>query len=448
MRVMAVSWQDEQLIPEQIMGDLMQVVADIEVHSSQQCFIPAHGPARFYGSELRAAQEIVRRAASDVVVGCANDRFAAQCAARVASAKRERLVVVPPDKNEAFVGQLPIRLLDNPAVREVLVGLGIHTLGDFAALDSAAVRTRFDAEVAFLHELVRGHDKRPLQLFRPKLALAVVRDFESPSVDVDGVVRGSRLLVNQLCKEVEQAGVACLEVEITLETEHDEVNSRRWRALTVFDEESIIERIKWQLEQWLKEPTQRPSAGVSRIKLEAIHVVALSELQSGLWGELSESDQRAHRGLDRIRGLVGVDQVLEPQTQGGRDPRTRTVLAPQADVVDLRSQPRNRPWPGQIPAPSPVTVHTPPIVIDLLDREGHSVEITKRGNLSGSPTSLLRAGKRLPLTGWAGPWLSDSRWWSPHDHQHCAWFQMLTADGHAYLCRIDAEGTVIEASYD
>ena len=250
-----------------------------------------------------------------------------------------------------------------------------------------------------------------------------------------------------MCLEVEQAGVACLEIEITLETEHDEVSIRRWRAITVFDEKSVVDRISWQLEQWLKEPLNKPSAGVSRIKLEAIHVVALNELQSGLWGELSESDERAHRGLDRIRGLVGVDQVLEPAVQGGRDPRSRTVLASRAEADQVERQPQNRPWPGQIPAPSPAIVHTPPIVIDLLDRDGNPVEITKRGNLSGSPALLLRSGRQLALTGWAGPWLSDSRWWSEQDHQRCAWFQMLTADGLAYLCRIDSEGAVIEASY-
>lgn len=448
MRVMAVNWQDDHLSHEQVLGDLMQVVADIEVHSSRQCFIPAQAPTRFYGSELKAANEIVRSTTSAVVLGCANDRFAAQCAAQVATVDDKQLVIVPPEQNEDFVRRLPVALLDNPDVCEVLVTLGVYTLGDFAELGSAAVRTRFGAEIAFLHELVRGQDRRPLQLFRPQSALAVVREFESPSVDVAGVVYGSRLLVEQLCLEVEQAGVACLETEITLETEHDEVNVRRWRAVTVFDQGSIVERIKWQLEQWLKEPIANPSAGVSRIKIEALHVVALNELQSGLWGELSESDQRAHRGLDRIRGLVGVDQVLEVGVQGGRYPRDRTVFAPQLAAAEVKRRPQNRPWPGQIPAPSPVTIHTPPIVIDLLDRVGNPVEITNRGNLSGSPALLLRAGRRTSLAGWAGPWLSDARWWSEQDRQHCAWFQMLTADGHAYLCRIDTEGAVIEASYD
>lgn len=448
MRVMALKWQDEQLVPEQVMGDLMQVVADIEVHSSAQCFIPAGAPSRFYGSELKAARAIVRSTTSKVTLGCANDRFAAQCAAQVAGARKGRLCIVPPEQNATFVGELPIGLLDNPEVCEVLVGLGVYTLGKFAELSPAAVRTRFGAEAAFMHELVRGRDRRPMQLFRPHSVLAVVREFESPSVDIDGVVYGSRLLAGQLCLEVEHAGVACLEVELTLETEHDEVHVRRWRAVTIFDQDSLVERVRWQLEHWLRDSHSRPSAGISKIKIEAIHVVSLKELQSGLWGELSESDQRAHRGLDRMRGLVGVDQVLEVGVQGGRDPRDRTVLVPHTEASGRERQPKNRPWPGQIPAPSPVTIHTPPVVIDLLDREGRAVEITSRGNLSGSPTVLRKSGKQMPLTGWAGPWLADTRWWSEQDQQRCAWFQMLTADGHAYLCRLDADGAVIEASYD
>lgn len=448
MRVMALKWQDDQLSHEQVMGDLMQVVADVEVHSSAQCFIPAGAPSRFYGSELKAAREIVRSTRSKVSLGCANDRFAAQCAARVADSRNEKLLIVPPERNATFVGGLPIRLLDNPEICEVLVGLGIYTLGEFAKLSPAAVRTRFGTEAVFMHELVQGRDRRPMQLFRPRSALLVVREFESPSIDVDGVVYGSRLLAGQLCLEVEQAGVACLEVELTLETEHDEVNVRRWRAITIFDQDSLVERVRWQLEQWLRDSHSRPSAGVSKIKIEAIHVVSLKELQSGLWGELSESDQRAHRGLDRMRGLVGVDQVLEAGVQGGRDPRDRTVFVPHSGVSDVERQPQNRPWPGQIPAPSPVTIHTPPIVVDLLDREGRAVEITSRGNLSGSPTALRRSGKQVPVTGWAGPWLADARWWSEQSQQRCAWFQMLTAEGRAYLCRLDADGAVIEASYD
>lgn len=447
MRVMAVRWDPELMQREQVLGELMQVVAGVEADSDKQCFVPSDAPSKFYGGEARVARKVLESVSSRVVLGCANDRFSAQCAARLAEDSQRQSLIIPRLENASFLSTVPVRFLENQGACEVLEGLGIHTLGQFAELTPQAVNIRFGSELAYLHQLVRGNDQRPMQMFKPRSVLRVSREFEHPSIHMEGVVQGSRFVVEQLCEDLEQAGVACLEIELTFETEHNEVSTNTWRAVTVFDVPSILDRVHWQLDQWVKDVESCPSGGVDKVHIEAIQVVSLDQLQSGLWGELSEGDQRAHKGIDRMRSLVGVEQVLQVETQGGRAPRERVVVAPKVKDISEKT-PLSRPWPGHIPAPSPATVYSVPIVIDLLDAEGQPVAITDRGNLRGSPASLRRDGVRTPLAGWAGPWLTEGKWWDSQSSQSCAWFQVATADGAAYLCRVDHDGAVLEACYD
>ena len=100
------------------------------------------------------------------------------------------------------------------------------------------------------------------------------------------------------------------------------------------------------------------------------------------------------------------------------------------------------PWPGQVPPPAPATVHTSPVAVDVVDARGRTVGVTGRGLLTASPA---RVGSEC-VTGWAGPWLYDEKWWDP-EHRRRARFQMTT-DGGAYLVAVEGSLWFIEASYD
>src|SRR4029453_4915937 len=87
-------------------------------------------------------------------VGIADGTFAAALAAR-------HQAIVPPGGSRAFLAPLPVATLDRPDLADLLVRLGLRTLGDLAALPGADLATRFGAEGARAVRLASGLDGDP-----------------------------------------------------------------------------------------------------------------------------------------------------------------------------------------------------------------------------------------------------------------------------------------------
>jgi protein ImuB len=81
---------------------------------------------------------------------------------------------------------------------------------------------------------------------------------------------------------------------------------------------------------------------------------------------------------------------------------------------------------------------------------GQPVRVDERGVLSSPPARFRPARDQAegPVTAWAGPWPVDEHWWEDGAGL-VARFQVVGADGRAWLLRCDADGGWwTEASYD
>jgi protein ImuB len=126
---------------------------------------PARGPTRYFRGESEAAEAILDTIeALDVEckVGIADSLEVAVLAARLG-------VVVPVEKSATFCAPLPIGMLaveaaiagdERPQLVDLLVRLGIMTLGDYAALPDTKVGTRFGADGVLAHRLAKGLGER------------------------------------------------------------------------------------------------------------------------------------------------------------------------------------------------------------------------------------------------------------------------------------------------
>ena len=77
------------------------------------------------------------------------------------------------------------------------------------------------------------------------------------------------------------------------------------------------------------------------------------------------------------------------------------------------------------------------------------MEVNGRGHLSGVPGRLsVAGGPPVAVTAWAGPWPVTERWWDPEHACRKARFQLVTADGAAWLAVVQDGRWLIEASYD
>src|SRR4029077_15509843 len=119
--------------------------------------------------------------------------------------------------------------------------------------------------------------------------------------------------------------------------------------------------------------------------------------------------------------------VQVPVLSGGRGPAERITFTPLGDEPVPRADP-GQPWPGQLRERWPTVLLDDPV--ELLDADGNAVRVTGRGLFSADPSRLAAPGRdgRVSrgarpragggsgggrLSGWAGPWPVDERWWDP-----------------------------------
>ncbi|MBW3645424.1 MAG: DNA polymerase Y family protein, partial [Actinobacteria bacterium] len=409
--------------------------------------LPTRGPSRYAGGDAALADRAAALAGAALPaaalpaaggaaseseirprVGVADGLFAAVLAAR-------RGVIVEPGGSAAFLAPLPVATLSSavPPGRgssaapdalselvELFRRLGLRTLGHVAAVEPADLTGRFGAAGARASRLCRGLDERPPRPRVPPPELTVAAELDPPAERVDRAAFVARSLAVELGQRLARRGLACARVCIEAETEHGEALARRWRTEGLALETALAERARWQIEGWLDgAAATRPTGGITLLRLVPEDVVADRGRQLGFWGGATAADERAARGLARVSGLLGPDAVVAPRRRGGRGPGDQIALVPAGGVGGAGGaaavavdEPRAAPWPGRLPAPSPALVHAEAPVAELVDGAGRPLGVTARGEPTGVPGRLsVAGGPWAEVTGWAGPWPVDERWW-------------------------------------
>jgi len=413
--------------------------------------VDARGPARYFGGEAalcRQVGEAVRAALAgtgcrvpDPGVGIADGRFAGTLAARQGA-------VVPAGGNPAFLAPFPVGVLGDPELADLLVRLGIDTVGAFAGLPVASVLARFGTAAARLHALARGRDEELLEAETPTEELAAEAGFDPPVERVDQAAFAGRAVAAALADRLARRGLVCARLRIEIETEHAESLVRRWRGDEGLGADAMVERLRWQFGGWLSGTTAEagPTAGVVLVRLAAEEVAAVGSRQAGFWGGTSQADRRAARGLDRLRGVLGPGAVFTGALAGGRGPEDRAVLVPWGEPPP--AGPAELPWPGHHPLPAPALVHPVPLAAEVVDADGAPVTVSARGQPSAGPARLsVAGGPWSEVVGWAGPWTLDERWWDRRARRRRARFQLAGPAG-AHLCTVEDARWWVEATYD
>ncbi|GAB3859074.1 hypothetical protein GCM10027610_097950 [Dactylosporangium cerinum] len=249
------------------------------------CALAARGPARYYGGEAAAAEQIVEQIAQrcdvEAQVGIAEGTFAAGLAARAG-------VLVAPGETAAFLADLSITALGRPALADLLRRLGIHTLKEFAALPGPDVLARFGFDAALAHRLAGGRDERPLAPRRPPVDLDVTETFDEPVERVDAAAFAARALAERLHDRLQGNGLACTRLGIEATTVTGQELLRTWRHDGLLSVAAIADRLRWQLDGWLQRNAGGTS-GIARLRLIPEGVVEHLGLQPGLWGRPATS---------------------------------------------------------------------------------------------------------------------------------------------------------------
>ena len=419
-------------------------------------------PGRFYGGEEFAAATIAQRLVEvgvrDVRIGVADDLFAAEQAARLAEVQGWEVVAA--GGSATFLSALPVEVLDTDLTEGGdLVGLlrrlGLSTLGDLAALPARDVLTRFGAYGAKVHRLARGVDPVEPATRKPPPDLVSEVVFEPALVSVEAVAFSVRRTAEAFVAGLADQGLVCTALRVEAEGEdvrRTVLSSRSWVHSRWFGAGDVVDRVHWQL-------SATPAAnevgysmvgapvGLVRFTPETVEPAAAHA--DGLWG--GGADELIDRGVAKVQAMLGYDAVVVPVRQGGRAPADRQVLVPWGErPVGLRAP--DLPWPGGIPSPAPSRVFVEPWATTVVGPAGQPVLVTERGVLTCVPTRFhTGAGPGWqPVEAWAGPWPVDEQWWDASSPRRglVARFQIVGADGRAWLMRCDGGQWWTEASYD
>ncbi len=442
-------------------------------------------PSRFYGGEDEAAAVVAERLVSlgvwDVRLGVADSVFAAEQAARRAAA--QDCVVVPSGQGRAFLAELPVEVLEDAELVDLLRRLGLSTLGAFASLPAPDVLTRFGGRGAMLHRLARGDEPRPVgrREVPPELHAQVV--FEPPLENVEAIAFSVRSTAEEFVTGLAEHGLVCTGVRVEADVDGVVASSRSWLHPRWFGTTDLVDRVRWQLEGLGGEvptvPTtgelappgegRVPAGGASRERswgspregrvgawgwagVDALRFVpdvveSLSEHADPLFGP--RPDDRVERAVARVQGMVGHEGVVQVRVQGGRSPAARRGSTPWGERPS-GERPVQAPWPAAVPEPAPATVFSVPRVARVVGAAGQVVGVDGRGAISCEPVRVCSAEGEpwQQVASWAGPWPVDEHWWDEMSARRMARFQVVGVDGTAWLMLVENGRWWTEARYD
>ncbi|MFI6870066.1 DNA polymerase Y family protein [Nocardia sp. NPDC050406] len=455
---------------EPVVAAVDATVPGVEVLRPGLLVLAARGAARYFGSEEAAAERLVdavAAAGAECQIGIADELSTAVFAAR-------RSMIVPVGEGARFLAPLPVGELAAEAAlagpgREELVDLlhrlGLRRIGDFAALTAKEVTSRFGADAITAHRCARAEPERPPSAQPPDPDLTVEYRCDPPIDRVDAAAFAGRMLAAELHTKLAAASVACTRLSVQAETEAGERLSRTWRCAEPLTPDSTADRIRWQLDGWLTrrvlggndtepdsngEKSRRarqaaarrsareenwgaPTAPITLLRLEPVEVVSAGALQLGLWGGVGEEEERARRALLRVQGLLGGESVRVGVLSGGRGPAERITMVTLGEELVPAADPA-KPWPGRLPEPAPTVILANRPQVRLEAADGTPVWVTDRGLFTAEPLHLHWGSRSWRLTGWAGPWPLDDRWWTHQlPHGYAARAQVLLDGDHRAL---------------
>ncbi len=452
---------------EPVVATVGSLTPRVAVTRPGELTFPARAASRWAGGD-RPLAYLVRSAVDEltapdggsigarvgVAVGVATATLAARRAPPI-----ERVLVVDPAGTAGFLTPLPIGVLVDHGVPADLVErfvlLGLDTLGALAALPDRSILERFGPAGDRARHLARGLDPERPALREPTGTRRVERRLDPPLDRIDRAAFMAKHLADELGARLTSDGESCSAVVIGAVTVTGEERQRCWRQDGPLRPTEIADRIRWQLDGWMRAPPPaRPTGGIVRLWAEPVEVGPDRGRAVGLWGGDAADTERVGRAVTRLTGLLGPEAVTVAELVGSRAPGERIRRIPAGSVTLRPDRPvrapgrAEQPWPGTLPPPTPTVLPRDPPAVVLIGADGHHIDVDDRGQLTGRPVTLAGPGRPpRPVVTWAGPWPVDERWWHPSLHRRGARLQVVVADGVALLLFRGGAGWHVEGRY-
>ena len=284
---------------------------------------------------------------------------------------------------------LPLGLIGDPGLRELLESWGLRTLGDFMGLPRQALTERLGPRAGEWHDLLHGKRRRLLRLHRPPESLAQEIDFEDAVAGLEPLVFTCKRLLHALVARLAARHVAVRALRVRLKLESGAVLERTLRLPEARVAEADLLR---PLQGWLEELVLE--SAVAGLVLDAEAVPPTAAQRDWFVRQLPRPEQW-HDTLARLEALLGPGRIGIPVPSESHRPDDFT-LRPGADagVAAVAA--------GALPASSlPLRRFRPPCGIAVAFEAGPR------------PLALLSGPVRGEIAGWRGPFRHSGDWWDP-----------------------------------
>jgi len=341
--------EDRQALERLAIWSLRRYAPIIALDPPDGLMLDITGAAHAHGGALGVLRDILKRLAEVETAGravCAPAYGAAHALARYGA---DPVRVVDPLELVGAIGALPLAALrlDRATVLS-LSKLGLETIADLEAMPRASLALRFGSMPGQRLDQAYGRASEPFEPIAAPERIEVERRFVEPIGAPETLARYTRKLVDQLCQQLEEAGVGARRLDLRFHRVDNVIEAiRAGLARPSRDAKQMGRLLCDRIE------TVDPGFGIERMLLAAPAVEPLSFRTISNLGDVPVPDVAAL--VDILGNRVGEERLYRYAARESDIPeRSVTRIAPMADPTLLR-------WPERWPRPARLFARPAPI---------------------------------------------------------------------------------------
>ena len=280
----------------------------VEGLSIDEAFLEVGGLRKISGTPteiaVRLRRDVRERVGLPITVGVARTKFLAKVASRVA--KPDGLLVVPPDRELAFLHPLPVGALwgVGPKTAEHLNQLGAQTIADILKIPEAQLIHHFGKMGADLALRARGIDDRPVETVRETKSISQEVTFDRDVQAGHELERTLRRLSEGVGYRLRQSNLNGVTVKIKLRWPDFTTLTRQTTLLQATDQDGVIYATALELFRAVWQ-----AGRAVRLLGVGVSGLAPQQRQLSLWDTQTEKEHRLLEALDDLRQRYGSGVV-------------------------------------------------------------------------------------------------------------------------------------------
>jgi DNA polymerase-4 len=283
----------------------------VEPLSLDEAFLDVQGCEGLFGTAVDIGRQIKARIRAEVglvaSVGVAPNKFLAKLSSDYG--KPDGFVILPAERVTEFLTPLPVSRLWGVGAKgeKRLQALGIHTVGQLAALPEKILMDHFGEVGRHLGNLAHGRDDRAVVPDREAKSISTETTFASDIADRQVLRMWLLDLVDHLASRLRREGARTRALELKIRSSDFRTRSR---SQTLAEATNLTETL-WQAAAVLFERSLHPDLlPIRLLGVSAGRLTRETAVQQELFdGEQRERQSSLDKTIDAIRGQFGTGAI-------------------------------------------------------------------------------------------------------------------------------------------